>query len=114
MTDRQEYLDALAHIGMQHDGRLLLERLFTVLQAVVPVGTEVGALQMQEGSRRLALELIEGLTRDHASRAESDNAVLRRDQRTHAAGPAYRPRGARRPVPVTGPGSGSGETRGPA
>jgi hypothetical protein len=98
MTEREKQDDALAAIGLTHHGEILIEVLETVQLAVAPLGIESSALHELEGGRRLARNLIEKLTRDHASAAGPD-AQPRRSARIS------RGRGARRPVADT---SGSG------
>lgn len=97
---RQQEDDALAALGLSHDGRVLIDILTAVLLSVAPPGIESCALHELEGRRRFASELIEKLTRDHAPGDRT--ARPRSEPGPSAGGSSARARGARRPIAADG------------
>lgn len=90
--------DALANLGRSPEGLILIDNLERTLRYVTAPGIESGALHEFEGSRRLARNLIEKLTRDRDGYSTTAESSARPGTESNGV----RSRGARRPVPDAG------------
>jgi hypothetical protein len=97
VNPREEETKALSRIAGTHDGKLLLRKLYRVLEDVIAPSADHGALYENLGRRRFAQELLRELEQDHGIQREPSDPRPAPNERGQSV-VSIRGRGARRPI----------------